>query len=224
MKPRRFSNASGRPRSPNRDFDITRYGASGDGAKDSTDAIRRAIAACQPGRRRPRGRSGGRVSHRRDPPQEQRQPARRRGRDTALQPRPAQVPAGGLHALGRRRVHELLAVHLRLRAGEHRRHRRTARSTARRIANTGGPGRGAPTAAGRRATRARSRRGTLLIEMAEKDVPVEKRVFGEGNYLRPELHPALPLRQRADRGRHACATRPCGRSTRCSRATSPSAA
>jgi polygalacturonase len=34
------------PSFPNRDFDITRYGASGDGAKDSTDAIRRAIAAC----------------------------------------------------------------------------------------------------------------------------------------------------------------------------------
>ena len=34
------------PAFPNRDFDITRYGASGDGAKDSTDAIRRAIAAC----------------------------------------------------------------------------------------------------------------------------------------------------------------------------------
>jgi polygalacturonase len=33
------------PSFPNRDFDITRYGASGDGAKDSTDAIRRAIAA-----------------------------------------------------------------------------------------------------------------------------------------------------------------------------------
>lgn len=31
---------------PDRDFDITRYGASGDGVKDSTGAIRRAIDAC----------------------------------------------------------------------------------------------------------------------------------------------------------------------------------
>ena len=34
------------PSFPNRDFDITRYGAAGDGAKDSTAAIRRAIAVC----------------------------------------------------------------------------------------------------------------------------------------------------------------------------------
>jgi polygalacturonase len=31
---------------PNRDFDITRYGAAGDGQKDCTDAISKAIAAC----------------------------------------------------------------------------------------------------------------------------------------------------------------------------------
>src|SRR5512140_1491345 len=34
------------PSFPNRDFDITRYGASGDGTKDSTAGIRRAIAIC----------------------------------------------------------------------------------------------------------------------------------------------------------------------------------
>jgi len=34
------------PSFPNREFEITRYGAVGDGVKDSTDAIRRAIAAC----------------------------------------------------------------------------------------------------------------------------------------------------------------------------------
>ncbi|HUI79256.1 MAG TPA: glycoside hydrolase family 28 protein [Bryobacteraceae bacterium] len=34
------------PRFPQRDFEITRYGATGDGAKDCTDAIAQAIAAC----------------------------------------------------------------------------------------------------------------------------------------------------------------------------------
>jgi len=34
------------PSFPNREFEITRYGAVGDGVKDSTNAIRRAIAAC----------------------------------------------------------------------------------------------------------------------------------------------------------------------------------
>src|SRR5215211_1300319 len=34
------------PTFPNRDFDITRYGAVGDGTTDCTDAFRQAIAAC----------------------------------------------------------------------------------------------------------------------------------------------------------------------------------
>ena len=34
------------PTFANRDFDITKYGAVADGAKDCTDAIRKAIAAC----------------------------------------------------------------------------------------------------------------------------------------------------------------------------------
>jgi polygalacturonase len=42
------------PAFPKRDFDITRYGAAAGGAKDSTDAIRKAIAACT-------AASGGRV-------------------------------------------------------------------------------------------------------------------------------------------------------------------
>ena len=42
------------PRFPSRDFEITKWGAVGDGAADCTDAIRRAIAAC-------RDAGGGRV-------------------------------------------------------------------------------------------------------------------------------------------------------------------
>ena len=34
------------PRFPNRDFDITKFGARPDGATDATEAIRRAIGAC----------------------------------------------------------------------------------------------------------------------------------------------------------------------------------
>src|SRR5215471_19750406 len=34
------------PALPKRDFEITRYGAAGDGAKDCTEAITQAIAAC----------------------------------------------------------------------------------------------------------------------------------------------------------------------------------
>ena len=34
------------PEFPNRDFDITKYGAVADGQKDCTDSIRKAIAAC----------------------------------------------------------------------------------------------------------------------------------------------------------------------------------
>src|SRR5512134_43951 len=42
------------PTFPARDFDITKYGAVGDGAKSCTDAIRKAIGAC-------RAAGGGRV-------------------------------------------------------------------------------------------------------------------------------------------------------------------
>src|SRR4029079_4403589 len=42
------------PRFPARDFDITTFGAVGDGRADCTDAIRKAIAAC-------RSAGGGRI-------------------------------------------------------------------------------------------------------------------------------------------------------------------
>ena len=42
----------------------------------------------------------------------------------------------------------------------------------------------------------------VLVAMADKDVPVSQRIFGEGRYLRPDFLPAVPLHQRADRRRH----------------------
>ena len=140
------------PRFPDRHFVITRFGAVGDGRADCTSAIRRAIAACH-------AAGGGRV-------------VVPDGRfvtgaiqlasgveaapggegDAGLQPRRAALPAGGAHAVGGHRADELLAVHLRLRGGEHRHHRHAGRSTARPTPATGGTGAGmaAPLRRGRR--------------------------------------------------------------------------
>ena len=149
--------------------------------------------------RRPRGRPRGIIPHRRHPTQEQRQsPPRLAGTTILFSRDPRHYLPARLHALGGHRVHELLAVHLRLRGAEHRRHRRRARSTARRrralVAVEGRRGRW-PGAPNQNAARAR------LIEMGAKGVPVAERVFGEGSYLRPELHPAVPLPERAHRRR-----------------------
>ena len=65
------------PKFPGRDFDITRYGAVGDGKASCTDAIRKAIDACAAAGGGQVIVPDGTVPHRRRPPQEQRQPAPR---------------------------------------------------------------------------------------------------------------------------------------------------
>ncbi len=108
---------------PNREFDITRYGAVGDGRSDCTQAIRardrrvqRAPAAdassCRPGVSRPA------PMHLR----EQRQPARRARRDARVQHGTRALSARGAHALRGHGADELLAVHLCVRSA------RTSRS------------------------------------------------------------------------------------------------
>ena len=128
------------PRFPSRHFEITRFGAVGDGRADCTSAIRRAIAAC-------RAAGGGRVVVPRRPLPDRRHPARERRQspphaegDAGVQPGRAALPAGRAHALGRHRADELLAVHLCVRGGEHRdhRHRHARRPGGRRA--TGGTG------------------------------------------------------------------------------------
>ena len=75
---------------------------------------------------------------------------------------------------------------------EHRDHRRAARSTARPTASIGG--RGAEGALRRAFDGPDQRKArAALMDMAEREVPVAKRVFGEGGWLRPDVHPALPL-------------------------------
>ena len=61
------------PRFPSRHFEITRFGAVGDGRADCTSAIRRAIAAC-------RAAGGGRVVVPRRPIPDRRHQARKRSR------------------------------------------------------------------------------------------------------------------------------------------------
>ena len=139
--------------------------------------------------------------------------ARPRGRHPALQHRSRALPARGLHALGRRRAHELLAARLRLRGGEHRHHRQ---GHARRPG-----GRDALVALERRDRAAAGQKPDrdALLPAGGGGRPVEQRVYGEGHYLRPHLHPDLPQPQRPHRGRHRAQLAVLGASTPCSRPT-----
>ena len=69
----------------------------------------------------------GHVLHRRHSPAQQRGPAPGSGLDDPVQPGPERLPAGGVHPVAGHRADELLAVHLLLRAAQHRGDRRRAR-------------------------------------------------------------------------------------------------
>ena len=74
--------------------------------------------------RRARDRPRRTLRHRSDRPALERQPASREGRRGGVLTGSPRVPAGRVDAVRRRGNDELLAVHLRVRAGEHRHHRR----------------------------------------------------------------------------------------------------
>ena len=117
------------------------------------------------------GRRAGRpLPDRRDPAGQRRQPAPRGRGDAGLQPRRAAVPAAGADALRRHRADELLAVHLRVRGGEHRDHREQARSTARPTRTRGGTG--AATVRRRSSKQAAARE--RLLDMGARGVPVAR--------------------------------------------------
>ena len=111
------------PAFPARDFPITDFGAVGDGVTDATSALTAAIEACH-------SSGGGRVIV---PPGEfVTGPVRllsnvnlhiSGGSHASLQYRSRAVSPGRLHPLGRRRVDELRAAGLRLRAEERGHHR-----------------------------------------------------------------------------------------------------
>ncbi|MDW6065902.1 glycoside hydrolase family 28 protein [Streptomyces sp. FXJ1.4098] len=97
-----------RPRFPDREFPITRYGARGDGRTDCTAALRRAVAACA-------AAGGGHVTvprdlrHRARPPAQPRRSAPGGGRPAALRPGPGRVSPAGPHPVPGRGDVRLLA-------------------------------------------------------------------------------------------------------------------
>ena len=178
------------PAFPARDFDITKFGARGDGRATSPSRFATRSRRAQ-GRRRTRRRPGRTIPHRRDPSAKRRQSARRRRRDARFSAGPARVSAGGVHALRRHGADELLAAHLRVRADEN-------------IAVTGQgtldgqasethwwPWKGGAAAA-RRPTQSR-RAHPPRSSMVAQGVPVAERVFGDGAFPAAELHPAVSL-------------------------------
>ena len=60
------------PKFPDREFDISKFGAVEGGKKDSTEAIAKSDRSLRGGGRRTRGGAGGRFSHWRDSFEEQR--------------------------------------------------------------------------------------------------------------------------------------------------------
>jgi polygalacturonase len=170
------------PRFPSRDFEITAFGAVGDGAASSTAAIRRAIAAC-------RGAGGGRV-------------VVPKGRFITGAIRlesgvNLHVAEGATLAFSSDTKEYLPLVFTRWEGVELLNYSPFIYAIeAENIAITG-PGtldgqagpeqwwnwRGAGAAGGARQTAARMR----LIDMQARGVPVAERVFGDGSFLRPNF-------------------------------------
>jgi polygalacturonase len=170
------------PRFPSRDFDITTFGAVGDGAASCTTAIRRAIAAC-------RAAGGGRVVV---PKGRFLTGAIRLESGVNLH-----VADGGTLAFSADSKEYLPLVFTRWEGVELMNYSPFIYAfEAENIAITG-PGtldgqadpehwwnwRGAGSAGGARQTAARTR----LIDMQARGVPVAERVFGDGSFLRPNF-------------------------------------
>ena len=123
-------------------------------------------------------------------------------RDAGVQSGSRALPARGAHALRGHGADELLAVHLRVRAREHRHHRRGNARRPGRATRTGGRGREAPTSDGRRERRTTTRRGSDCSRWPSEGAPVARRRFGEGDYLRPNFIQPYRCRNVLIEGRH----------------------
>lgn len=172
------------PRFPDRPFDVTRYGADGDGKRDSTAAFRKAIEACH-------AAGGGRVVV---PAGEFLSGAIRLRSNVNLH-----LTAGATIRFSRDPRQYLPVVFTRWEGVECMNYSAFVYAFEQEnIAVTGAgtldgqcdcehwwPWKGRKDCGWKQGDPSQQRARDALIEMGEKDVPVEKRVFGEGSYLRP---------------------------------------
>lgn len=174
------------PSFPERDFELTRYGAVGDGVTNCTEAFRRAITACQQA-------GGGRVVV----------PAGRFLTGTVhLKSRVnLHVRAGATILFSRDPRRYLPAVFTRwegvecmnysplIYAYEQDNVAITGEGTLDGQADSGywWPWKGRSEYGWKKGDPHQEAARSALLEMAERDVPVEKRLFGDGSYLRPQF-------------------------------------
>jgi len=174
------------PAFPARDFDLTRYGAAGDGVTDCTVAFRQAIAACQQA-------GGGRVIV----------PAGKflTGAVHLKSNVNLHVSAGATILFSRDPRQYLPVVFTRWEGVECMNYSPLLYAYQQdNIAITGeglldgqaGPGywwpwKGRPEYGWKKGDPHQEAARTALMEMAERDLPVEQRVFGDGSYLRPQF-------------------------------------